>query len=74
MADGVQYGIAVSLEHGFLEFAAAPPLVDLGKHVFHDIFGRHVVVTLDDNIADLHLFALADDEGDLVHVLGHISF
>ena len=74
MTDGVQHRIAVRLENVFLEFATAPPLVELRDHVFHDIFGGHVVVPLDIELAHLDLFALADNEGHQILVFVDRSF
>ena len=67
MANGVQHRIAVGLKNIFLEFAAAPPLVKLGDHVFHDVFGRNMVVALNIELADFDLFAFTNNKGH--HVL-----
>ena len=69
MTDSVQHRIAVRIEHNLFELATAPPLVLLGKHVFHDVFGRHMFVTLDIELGHLDLAALTHNEGHFVLVI-----
>ena len=74
MANGIQHRVAISLKNVFLEFATAPPLVQLCDHVFHNVFGRHMVVTLDIKLADFDLFAFTDKEGHHILVFVHRRF
>ena len=74
MANRIQHRVAVRFKNNLLEFAAAPPLVLLGKHVFHDVFGRHMFVALDIELGHLDLAALAHNEGHFVLVVFFRSF